>query len=140
MDTSKILNDLRAERERIDRAIAALEALTPNATQTAPGTQSLARARAGRKPSSAKQASASTTGGRTMSPAARRRISLAAKKRWAEKKNAAQPQATAKQTAPKQTAAKQAKKAGLTAAGRKRLSENMKKRWAAKKKAAAKAA
>lgn len=128
MDTSTILNDLRAERERIDRAIAALEALTPTAAQTASRPA---------EPYVAKQAS---SGKRTMSPATRRAMAKAQQKRWAEKKNAAQPQATAKQTAPKQVSAKQAPKAGLTPAGRKRLSENMKKRWAAKKKAAAKTA
>jgi hypothetical protein len=121
MDTSKILSDLRAERDRIDRAIAALEALNSTAPQSKTAT------------APAQQA---TTGKRTMSASARRKISKAQKALWASKK-AAQPRGTATQAAPKQVAAKQAKKAGLTAAGRKRLSENMKKRWAAKKKAAA---
>jgi len=69
MDISKVLSELRQERERISQAIAAIEAL---------GKQSKAAGKtAGLKPA------------RTMSAAARKRISEAAKKRWAERKKAA---------------------------------------------------
>ena len=62
-----------------------------------------------------------------MSAAARRRIALAMKKRWAARKGK---KATS-------TAAKKARKGGISAAGRKRISEMMKKRWAEKRKAQA---
>jgi hypothetical protein len=115
MDTSKIINELRAERDRLNQAIAALEALN---TSFRPATRSL-----------------HSTG----EPAPRKRQSATMKKIWAARK-AAQPQATVKEAAANQIAPKQAKRGGLTAAGRKRLSENMRKRWAERKKKAAKAA
>jgi hypothetical protein len=123
MDTTSILSALRAERDRINQAIDALETLGG----TAPGTHS-----------SQTQAAPSSRGGkRKLSAAARKRISEASKRRWARQKaQAAKPQASAKQAAPKPTAPKR----GMSAAGRKRISEMMKKRWAARKKAAAKAA
>lgn len=85
MDTSKILNDLRAERDRIQRAIDALESLDSSSVQTASP-----QPRRGRKPASAQPAEKPVSGPRkrTMSAAARRRISQAAKKRWAERKKA----------------------------------------------------
>jgi hypothetical protein len=63
---------------------------------------------------------------RTMSAAARRKISLAMKRSHAERKRAVRPQGR--------------QRTGLTLAGRKKLSEMMKARWAAKKKAGRKAA
>jgi hypothetical protein len=86
MDTSKILNDLRAERDRIQRAIEALESLDSSPVQTVSRPQQ----RRGRKPASAQPAEkpVSVPRKRTMSAAARRRISQAAKKRWAERKKA----------------------------------------------------
>jgi hypothetical protein len=71
---------------------------------------------------------------RTMSAAARRRISLGMKRRYAALRQAVQPNAV--RPAP----ARAAKPAGggLTAAGRKRLSDLMKKRWAQKRRAATK--
>ncbi len=75
MDIRRILADLRAERDRIDQAISALEAL--GAT--------------GRR--SARRGATLTTGAirpprkrRHMSAAARKRISEMMKKRWAERK------------------------------------------------------
>lgn len=138
MDTSKVLSELRAERDRINQAIAALEALTPTASATVQRSQSPAKARAGRKPSTAMPASATTAGRRTLSPAARRAMSRAAKKRWAAKKNAAQPQVramqpvTAKQSGPQQAAAKRK----ISASERTRRAEAAKKMWAERKKAA----
>jgi len=77
MDTKTILSQLQAERARIDKAIAALEALDGT-----PGRKSaVAPARRGQaisKPAS--------RGRRVMSPAARKRISEMMKKRWAERK------------------------------------------------------
>jgi hypothetical protein len=128
MDTTKILADLHSERERIDRAIAALEALGANSIETT------GRPRSG-APNQAAARLTTTPGRRTMSAAARRKISEAAKRRWAAQKSKTdKPQANAKHIAPKQTATKR----GITAAGRKRISEMMKKRWAERKKAAAK--
>lgn len=117
MNTLSILSELRAERDRIEKAISALEALESVPTSARHGATD--------------QAAAAKRPGRRMSADARRRISEAAKKRWAEQKKAAQPQAATK-TAPKR------RKGGITAAGRKRISEMMKKRWAARRKAAAK--
>jgi hypothetical protein len=135
MDTSKILSDLRAERERIDRAIAALEALTPTAAQTS-------------RPVQQPQVAPVKAGGArgAMTPERRRKLSQAAKKRWAQRKQTAQPNASAKQTAApkptaaKQTAAKQGGKRTISAAGRRRIAEAAKKMWAERKKKAAKAA
>lgn len=126
MDTSRILSELRAERDRIEKAINALEALDSLAKPT--------NVAVTHQPTTAKP----KAGKRTMSASARRRISEAAKKRWAERKSAAQPQAIAKKTTPK--TASRRRKRGITAAGRKRISEMMKKRWADRKKAAGKAA
>jgi hypothetical protein len=99
MDIRQILADLRAERSRIDQAIAALETLSgivAGRAKTAAG-----------KPHHG--------GVRHMSPAARKRISIRMKERWAERK----------------------KKAGnarhMSAAARRRISERMKQRWAERK-------
>jgi hypothetical protein len=146
MDTEQILTDLRAQRDRIDSAITALEALngvTKSAAKTATKSASAAV-----KSAKAAQAAVPVNGKRVVSPEARQRMAAAQKKRYAKakravktaaKKTAAAPVATVtvkevqKKTAPK-------KAGGLTAAGRKRLSEAVKARWAAKKAAAAKTA
>ncbi len=117
MDTRTILANLKAERYRLDQAIAALESLDGSAlampaastsakavsTQpkqrrlTAAGRRKLsammkarwaARRKAAAKSAAAKPASKATGGRRTMSPATRKRISEAAKKRWAAVKKA----------------------------------------------------
>ncbi|HWR37589.1 MAG TPA: hypothetical protein VN622_17140 [Clostridia bacterium] len=75
MDILKILNDLRAEREHIDQAISALEALGAGARSEVSPAQ---------KP--AKAAAKQTRGGGRMSPAARKRMSEMMKRRWAERK------------------------------------------------------
>ncbi len=70
MDTRNIIADLRRERDRIDQAIAALEAI------------SMDTPRVGRPP-------AATSGPRRrrhMSPAARKRMSAMMKARWAARK------------------------------------------------------
>jgi len=68
MDTRKILDQLRSERERIEKAIQALEGLDASSGRTISST--------GRKR-------------RRLSAEARRRISLAQKKRWAAQKRQA---------------------------------------------------
>jgi hypothetical protein len=126
MDTAKILNELRSERDRITQAIAALEALSGSD-----------RATANQKSAPVGQPARPKTRRRRMSAAGRKRIADAAKKMWAErKKKSAKPGPSAKQTTPKQVAAKRTS-GGISPAGRKRISEMMKKRWAARRKAAA---
>ena len=86
METSTILAVLRSERNRLNQAIAALEALggtTP--TPTKPG----------RKP-----ATATAPKKRVLSAASRKKMAEAAKKRWAAKK-AAEKKPTAKVPAAK---------------------------------------
>jgi hypothetical protein len=74
MDIQNILSNLRAERERIDRAIAALEGLGTTGPR-----------RRGRPVGSVNKASSGRPR-RHMSPAARKRISEMMKQRWAERK------------------------------------------------------
>jgi len=78
---------------------------------------------------------------KTMSVAARRKISEAMKRRYAEMKKAGKPSHAASQVrksrtgGPKQSSGtRQNRGSGLTAAGRKKLSDLMKKRWAEKRK------
>jgi hypothetical protein len=125
MDTFRILADLRSERERIDRAISALESLDGTPAQTA-------TARRGRPAANADQPTAKSGGRRRISAAGRARIAAAAKAMWARRKAAAgKNPAGLKKAAPARR--------GMSAAARKRISEMMKKRWAQRKKAAAKA-
>src|SRR5664279_3800471 len=111
MDIQAIVSDLKAERNRIDQAISALEGLT----STAP--------RRGRPPKS------TSTGGnrRRMSAAARKRISEAMKQRWAKWKGKFAPKQA--DTAPKKAAVRRP----MSGAAKKKLSVLMKARWAAKK-------
>ena len=113
MEIKRILADLRAERNRLDRAITALEALNgrasrdtterPTTTATQPATK---QPHAGR---------------RRMSAAGRKRISEAAKKMWAERKKAT--------TIPSPRRA-------MSAATKRKLSQLAKARWAENKKKA----
>jgi hypothetical protein len=73
MDTARLVRDLRAEKGRIERAIAALEAL---------GSDSMGR-------QTTRTVGANKPGRRKMSPAARKRISEMMKKRWAARRRAA---------------------------------------------------
>jgi uncharacterized protein with WD repeat len=115
MDTSSILKDLRTERDRIDRAIAALEGL---------GGTGMVAATPGAQPASVKP-----RGRRRMSAAGRKKIAEAQRKRWAaQKKDAPAPMGTsAKKSAPARH---------MSPATKKRLSQLAKARWAARKKAA----
>ena len=71
MDTNRILAELRAERDRIDQAISAIEAVN-----------STGRRRVGRPPKAARKV---RRRGR-MSAAARRKMSRLMKQRWAQGK------------------------------------------------------
>jgi len=71
MDTNRILAELRAERDRIDQAISAIEAVN-----------STGRRRVGRPPGPARKVR--RRGG--MSAAARRKLSRLLKQRWAQGK------------------------------------------------------
>ena len=111
MDIHSILQSLRGQLSRLDRAISALEG-----GASAP--------RRGRPPKSA-TSSTIRHGRRRMSAEARARISAAQRARWAKQKG----QATAKKAAKKAGGRR-----GMSAASRKRLSELMKKRWAERRK------
>ena len=100
MDTEQVIEELEAERERLDRAIAVLQASHIGAVKS-PGRR----------------------GRRHMSAEARRRISQAQKKRWAARTKGATPAATSQRSTSR-------KRRGISAAGRRRLPEMMKKRWA----------
>ena len=112
MDTRAILVNLKAERNRLDQAIAALESLDgsalamPRATAHAKAVSTQAKQRrltpaclrklsammkarwAARRKAAAKSASKATGSRRTMSPAARKKIADAQRKRWAAVKKA----------------------------------------------------
>ena len=78
MDIKSVLDQLHIERDRVNQAIAALETL--QGVPTAP--------RRGRPPKNPQQTGTvySMPKKRTMSPAARKRISEMMKKRWAERR------------------------------------------------------
>jgi hypothetical protein len=136
MAIDHILVLLISERDKLTRAIEALQG--PTITEKMPGP--------GRKavmPSVEPDSNPPETVGpkapvkRKLSAAGKRAIVAAAKKRWAAVK-AAKAAASAPAATPKAAPAKTSvpvKKGGLTAAGREALSIAMKMRWAAKKKA-----
>jgi hypothetical protein len=117
MDIPNVLSELQAERNRLDRVITALEGLS---SDSAP--------RRGRPP---KQSSPTAPHKKTMSVAARAKISAAQKARWAKRRKSQNALAATRSSATKNAAAKQVRaKSGITPAGRKRLSAMMKARWA----------
>jgi hypothetical protein len=133
MDTTKILTDLRAQRDRLNQAIAALESL--NASASAPqASKSAAKTAIAATLKSARSAPA---GKRVISEEARQRMAEAQRKRWAKKKRAVKAAAVLTAEKPAKAANKKTTtkkvKTGITAAGRKRISEAAKARWAAKK-------
>jgi hypothetical protein len=73
MNTTKLIRNLLGEKGRIERAIAALEALGSYGA----GSQTM------------RTAGANKAGRRKMSPAARKHISMMMKKRWAARRKAA---------------------------------------------------
>jgi hypothetical protein len=109
MNFDQIVSDLKAERAKLDQAIQALDGSGP---------------RRGRPSKSALRK-------RTMSPAARKRISAAMKIRWAQRKG----KPRAKEAAPP---AKKPARKPMSPAARKKLAVLMKARWARRKKAGAK--
>jgi hypothetical protein len=114
MNLQEVVDQLRAERNRLDQAISALEG--PSAP------------RRGRPP---KSSTTTGSGRRVMSAAARKRISEAMKARWAARKKRKSPAKTTKATAKKAAGRPQ-----MSPAARKKLSALMKARWAARKKQA----
>jgi hypothetical protein len=111
MDTRTILTALKAELNRLNQAIAALESLDGTATATTPAAKAA--------PKQAKK--------RGLTPAGRRRLSEKMKARWAaRRKQVVKP--AAKKTSGRRT---------VSTASRKKMAEAQRKRWAAQKKAAA---
>ncbi len=106
MDTKRIVAELRGERERIDKAITALELLDSNRFST--GARTVREARPATKQKRRRY---------RISASGRRRISEAAKAMWAKRK-------------------KKARARHMSAATRKRLSELAKQRWAEREKKA----
>ena len=117
MEIRKILADLKGERNRIARAVAALEVLGSIGGSVPRGRPAEA-AKAAPKP-----------GKRGLTPAGRRRLSALMKARWAARRKAAAP-------APKPSRGRRR----MSAAARKKIAVAQKARWAARKKAAAKKA
>jgi hypothetical protein len=115
VNLNNLLAELRSERGRINQAISALEGL---AGPSAP--------RRGRPPKS-QAAPTLVQRRRTMSLAARKRISAAMKQRWAKWKGKSAP----KKVTP--TSKKATVRKPMSAAMRKKLSAMMKARWAEKK-------
>jgi hypothetical protein len=76
VDVKNIVTELKSERERLDKAITALESIGETSTSL-PAQSSQAKVQAINSPK------------RRLSAAARRRISEAQKRRWAERKRAA---------------------------------------------------
>jgi len=105
MDINTILAELRAERDRIDQAISALEAVN-----------STGRPRVGRPPGVARKVS--RRGG--MSAAARRKMSRLLKQRWAQGKM--------KPGVKRAQASKPARR--MSRAARKRIAAAQRARWA----------
>jgi hypothetical protein len=116
MDTRTILADLKAELNRINQAIAALESLDGTATATPRATIPAAKA----APKQSKK--------RGLTPAGRRRLSAMMKARWA-----ARSKASAKPAAKKASVRRT-----MSPTARKKIADAQRKRWAAQKKAAAK--
>ena len=120
MDTRTILADLRAELNRLNQAIAALESLDGTAPATTPA--AIAAPKRG--------------GRRRMSAAGRKRISEATKARWAAKRMAVAKPAAAKRAAAKPATKATSSRRTMSPAARKKIAAAQRKRWAAVKKAA----
>jgi hypothetical protein len=132
MDTAQILADLRAQRNRIDNAITALEAL--NGTKPLGNGHDLPTPLGKPAATVVRLKQAGPTVRRTMSPAARKKIAAAQKARWAAKKKPGKPVTEAKQAAPKKAVTKTAKRV-VSPESRKKMAEAQQKRWAKRKRA-----
>jgi hypothetical protein len=106
LDLNTIIRELKDERDRVGRAIDALDGSSPVFDRSARGLTKSHRQRRG------------------LTAAGRRRLSEAMKRRWAERRAGKQRN---KAKTPK-------RRGGLTPAGRKKLSEAMKRRWAERRK------
>jgi hypothetical protein len=147
MDTAQFLADLRAQRDRIDNAINALESLNGTAVSSAKAaTKAVALTVKSAKTAPVATPTASK---RVISPEARQRMAEAQQKRWAKKKRAvkAAPRkavvvapivTTSGKIAPVATPAEMRVRKPMSAATKKKLAEAIKASWA--KKAAAKKA
>ncbi len=133
MDTAQFLTNLRAQRDRIDSAITALEALGGTAVPEA--AKPVAKAASATKPTATK---------RVMSPEARQRMAEAQKKRYAKAKRAVKAAAkkaaavapavkTSAKTAPVASPASTGARKPMNEATKKKLAVAAKARWAAKK-------
>jgi len=119
MDTRKILADLVGERNRIARAIAALEVLDSTEASVPRG-----------RPATIAKAAPKQPGKRGLTPAGRKRLSALMTARWAERRKGAT------KPAPKPARGRRR----MSAAARKKIADAQRARWAAQKKAAAKKA
>jgi hypothetical protein len=118
MEIRKIIADLTAQRNRIARAIVALEALDSTDASISRG-----------RPATTAKATPKQPRKRGLTPAGRKRLSALMKARWAARRNeAAKP-------APKPVRGRRR----MSAAARKKIAEAQKARWAQKKAAAKKA-
>jgi hypothetical protein len=116
LDIQTIVAELKGELTRIGEVIGLLEGNAP------------AGKRVGRPPASAPAKARTERRGRGLTPAGRRKLSEAMKRRWAQRRgpaSASKATANAKKAIPK-------KRGGMSAEGRRRISEAMKKRWAEK--------
>ena len=104
MNTAQILTDLRAQRDRINHAIVALEALGVSASS--PQTAKTVTKTVAHVGNGAKTASVAPSSGRkrVVSPEARQRMAEAQQKRWAKKKRTAKAAAKAADKAAAATA------------------------------------
>jgi hypothetical protein len=81
LDTDKILEELKQEKARLDRAIAALDGPASSSKVIRKSRIATQQPKAAQQPVEAKE---TKRGG--MTPEGRRRLSLALKKRWAERR------------------------------------------------------
>jgi hypothetical protein len=115
LDLNSIIDELKTERDRIGRAIAALLDQSQGAVSS----------------TTRKSAEPKTRRGKGLTASGRKRLSEAMKARWAARRT------KGSASAPKAAAAAAPKRrGGLTPAGRKKLSEAMKRRWVERKKKA----
>jgi len=119
MDIQRIVAELRGEMDRISHAIGLLEGNT------------IAKARVGRPPASAGRSPVRRAGGIT--PAGRRKLAEAMRRRWAERRGATSA-SKASVTATAATSPK--KRSGMSEQGRKNIAAAMRRRWAEKKRMA----
>jgi hypothetical protein len=121
VDIQTIVAELKGELTRIGEVIGLLEKGTP------------VKKRVGRPPGSAAEKVQTKGPGRGLTPAGRRKLSEAMKRRWARRRGVT---SASKSTATVAAATAPKKSGGMSAQGRKNISEAMKKRWAEKKRKA----